>query len=94
MIRSVGAGSTGLNNQPQRRTQREPNVAFPNISGLPLDLEKEAKVAEKPLMVGVKPNKNITSIFDERNGVVRLNADGDRLEVSKRAIAIAKEKLF
>lgn len=94
MIRSVGAGSTGLNNQPQRRTQREPHVAFPNISGLPLDLEKETKVADKPMMVGVKPNKNVSSIFDEKNGVVRLNADGDRLEVSKRAIAIAKEKLF
>lgn len=94
MIRSVGAGGTGLNNNPQRRTQREPHVAFPNISGLPLDEQKEASVAEKPLMVGVKPNKNVPSIFDEKNGVVRLNADGDRLEVSKRAIAIAKEKLF
>lgn len=94
MIRSVGAGSASLNNNPQRRTQREPHVAFPNISGLPLDGQKEAKVSERPLMVGVKPNKNMTSIFDERNDYVRLNADGDRLEVSKRAIAIAREKLL
>ncbi|MER1985228.1 MAG: DNA primase [Solibacillus sp.] len=94
MIRSVGAGSAGLNNNPQRRTQREPNVAFPNISGLPLDGQKETKSAQKQLMVGVKPKAHLTSIFDEKDGVVRLNADGDRLEVSKRAIAIAREKLL
>ena len=45
-------------------------------------------------MVGVKLAPHLQSIFDEENGVIRLNADGDRLEVSKRAISLAKEKLF
>ena len=45
-------------------------------------------------MVGVKAKAELKSIFDEENGVVKLNADGDRLDVSKRAISMAKEKLF
>lgn len=45
-------------------------------------------------MVGVKPAPHLQSVFDEENGVIRLNADGDRLEVSKKAISLAKEKLF
>ena len=38
--------------------------------------------------------KKILIADDEENSVVKLNADGDRLEVSKRAISLAKEKLF
>lgn len=99
MIRSVGAGSTGLNNQPRRRTQQEQTAPFPKIGGandLPKSGEQLGGVqAEKtPLMVGVKPKTQLKSIFDEPNGVVKLNADGDRLEVSKRAINLAKEILF
>ena len=45
----------------------------------------------KPIMVGVKPKNHLTSILEETAGVMRLNADGDKLEVSKMAIKMAKE---
>lgn len=99
MIRSVGAGSTGLNNQPRRKTQQEQTTPFPKIGGAnDVSTSKEelggVQSEKAPMMVGVKPKAQLKSIFDEPNGVVKLNADGDRLEVSKRAISLAKEVLF
>lgn len=98
MIRSVGAGSPGLNNQTRRKTQPEQSMPFPPIDK-DIILTKQEEVSDLikeqgPLMVGVKAKAQLKSIFDEENGVVKLNADGDRLEVSKRAISLAKEKLF
>ena len=96
MIRSVGAGSTGLSNQTRRKAQPETTVPFPKIDGQSVETKQglpELK-KEQPMMVGVKPKAQLKSIFDETTSVVKLNADGDRLEVSKRAITLAKEKLF
>lgn len=89
MIRSVGVGGSNVNNQSPRRPQQVPQSPFPDISGLNIDKKTEAKT-QQPVMVGVKPAPHVQSIFDEENGVVRLNADGDRLEVSKKAISLAK----
>ncbi|MEG0471471.1 MAG: DNA primase [Solibacillus sp.] len=98
MIRSVGAGSTGLSNQTRRKTQPEQTIPFPKVGNEAVSLTKDeiggAAPSKAPLMVGVKAKAELKSIFDEVNGVVKLNADGDRLEVSKRAISMAKEKLF
>lgn len=98
MIRSVGAGSTGLSNQTRRKTQPEQTIPFPKVGNEAVSLTKDeiggAAPSKAPLMVGVKAKAELKSIFDEDNGVVKLNADGDRLEVSKRAISMAKEKLF
>lgn len=98
MIRSVGAGSTGLSNQTRRKTPQEQTIPFPKVGDGTISLNKEeiqeTSPSKAPLMVGVKVKSELKSIFDEVNGVVKLNADGDRLEVSKRAISIAKEKLF
>ena len=99
MIRSVGAGSAGLNNQTRRKTQPEANMPFPKIDGndqVGAAKEGLSEVKKEPqtMMVGVKPKAQLKSIFDENSSVVKLNADGDRLEVSKRAITLAKEKLF
>lgn len=96
MIRSVGPGNTGLNNQTRRKTKPEQTTPFPKIDngGLSLDKDEIGGIKQAPLMVGVKAKVQLKSIFDEDNGVVKLNADGDRLEVSKRAISLAKEKLF
>ncbi|MEK4425687.1 DNA primase [Solibacillus sp. FSL K6-1523] len=98
MIRSVGAGSTGLSNQTRRKTPQEQTMSFPKVGDGAISLDKkeiqETAPGKAPLMVGVKAKAELKSIFDEENGVVKLNADGDSLEVSKRAISIAKEKLF
>lgn len=98
MIRSVGSGSAGLNNQTRRKTQPEQSMPFPSIDkgGILLDKEevKDIQSGRPQMMVGVKVKAELKSIFDEDNGVVKLNADGDRLEVSKRAISLAKEKIF
>ncbi|WP_431028932.1 DNA primase [Lysinibacillus sp. LZ02] len=94
MIRSVGTGGTNLNGQAPRRTQSQPRAEFPKIGTKPLLTEEEVKSTRKQVMVGVKPNAAMQSILDEEHGVMRLNADGDRLEVSKKAISLAKEKLF
>ncbi|MGN7476232.1 DNA primase [Solibacillus silvestris] len=99
MIRSVGAGSTGLQNQTRRKTQQEQTIPFPKIGdsgnvGLSQEELRSGQSEIAQLMVGVKPKKQLKSIFDENNDVVKQNADGDRLEVSKRAISLAKEILF
>ena len=94
MIRSVGVGGSSVNNQPPRRPQQAPQTPFPDISGLGDERTSGAAKAQQSVMVGVKPAPHIKSIFDEENGVIRLNADGDRLEVSKKAISLAKEKIF
>ena len=94
MIRSVGVGGSSVSNQSPRRSQQAPQTPFPDISGLGDAKSSASTKAQQPLMVGVKPAPHLQSIFDEENGVVRLNADGDRLEVSKRAISLAKERLF
>ena len=99
MIRSVGAGSTGLNNQPRRKSHQEQTMPFPKIGGANDVSSSKGELGgvqseKSPMMVGVKPKAQLKSIFDEPNGVVKLNADGDRLEVSKRAISLAKEVLL
>ena len=94
MIRSVGVGGSSVNNQPPRRSQQVPQTPFPDILGLGDENSTASAKAQQPVMVGVKLAPHLQSIFDEENGVIRLNADGDRLEVSKRAISLAKEKLF
>lgn len=95
MIRSVGAGSTGLSNQTRRKTQTSP---FPKIGNEAVSSNEKAVEGavqgKTPMMVGVKMKAELKSIFDEENGVVKLNADGDRLEVSKQAITMANETLF
>ncbi|WP_339216342.1 DNA primase [Solibacillus sp. FSL W8-0372] len=97
MIRSVGTGSSSLTNQTRPRNQQ--TTAFPKIGedqGIEQKQEKLRTVdtEQAPIMVGVKPKAQLKSIFDEINDVVKKNADGDRLEVSKRAISLAKETLF
>ena len=98
MIRSVGAGSSGLSNQTRRKSQPEQTMPFPPIDkGGIASREDDIRsvITERaPMMVGVKAKASLKSIFDEDNGVVKLNADGDCLEVSKRAITLAKEKMF
>jgi len=99
MIRSVGAGSAGLSNQTRRKSQPEANMPFPKINGqdqvgAAKEGLSELKKEQQTMMVGVKPKAQLTSIFEENGNVMKLNADGDRLEVSKRAITLAKEKLF
>ena len=94
MIRSVGVGGSSVSNQPPRRSQKTPQTPFPDISGLGDAKSSSSAKAQQPVMVGVKLAPHLKSIFDEENGVIRLNADGDRLEVSKKAISLAKEKLF
>ncbi|MEK5080196.1 DNA primase [Solibacillus sp. FSL W7-1436] len=99
MIRSVGTGSSSLNNQTRPRNLQQQTTAFPKIGeGQSVAREQEklqTNEAERgPIMVGVKPKAQLKSIFDEPNDVVKLNADGDKLEVSKRAISLAKEVLY
>ena len=98
MIRSVGTGTSGLNTQTRRKAQPEQTMPFPPIdkSGILKEQDEIHTLSSKtaPMMVGVKAKAELKSIFDEENSVVKLNADGDRLEVSKRAISLAKEKLF
>ncbi|MEK3765583.1 DNA primase [Solibacillus sp. FSL K6-4121] len=97
MIRSVGTGSSSLTNQTRPRSQQ--TTAFPKIGEEQGFAPKQEKLRTEefekaPMMVGVKPKAQLKSIFDEINDVVKKNADGDRLEVSKRAISLAKETLF
>ena len=94
MIRSVGVGGSSVSNQPPRRSQQVPQTPFPDILGLGDENSTASAKAQQPFMVGVKLAPHLQSIFDEENGVIRLNADGDRLEVSKRAISLAKERIF
>ena len=98
MIRSVGAGTSGLNTQTRRKAQPEQTMPFPPIDKGGILKEQDevhtATSAPTPMMVGVKAKAELKSIFEEENGVMKLNADGDRLEVSKRAISLAKETLF
>lgn len=99
MIRSVGAGGTGLNNQPRRKAQPEASMPFPKLEsdgqvGTTQEQPTKIKQESQTMMVGVKPKPQLKSIFDETSSVVKLNADGDRLEVSKHAITLAKDKLF
>ena len=92
MIRSVGAGGTSLNGLPQRR-QQQPETPFPKIGkgGIVAEGGATSTGEAKTLMVGVKPKSHLVSILEETAGVMRLNADGDKLEVSKMAIKMAKE---
>lgn len=94
MIRSVGAGGTSLNGLPQRKPQ-QPETPFPKIGKGGVITEGSVSSATEPktLMVGVKPKSHLVSILEETSGVVRKNADGDKLEVSGKAIQMAK-KLF
>lgn len=99
MIRSVGTGSSSLNNQTRPRNLQQQTTAFPKIGeeqGVTREQEKirTGEPEKGPMMVGVKPKAQLKSIFDEPNGVVKQNADGDKLEVSKRAITLAKEVLY
>ena len=92
MIRSVGAGGTSLNGLPQRRPQ-QPETPFPKIGKGSTAVEEKAfsEQQPKPVMVGVKPKSHLVSILEETSGVSRKNADGDKLEVSGKAIQMAKE---
>ena len=99
MIRSVGAGSSSATNQTRPRNIQQQTTAFPKIGEEQGFAPKQEKLRTEgfekaPIMVGVKPKAQLKSIFDEINDVVKKNADGDRLEVSKRAISLAKEILF
>ena len=94
MIRSVGVGGSSVSNQPPRRPQQAPQTPFPDLAGLGDDKSAATAKAQQSIMVGVKLAPHLQSIFEEENGVIRLNADGDRLEVSKKAISLAKETLF
>lgn len=93
MIRSVGVGGSGVSNQMPRRTQEAPQTPFPKIDGLERKPGAQVQVEEQPkkMMVGGKVMKHLRSIFEEIGNVVRKNADGDSLEVSKKAISMAKE---
>ena len=93
MIRSVGVGGSSVNNQMPRRTQEAPQVPFPKIDGLERKPQAQPQVEEQPkkLLAGGKVMKHLRSIFEEVGNVVRKNADGDSLEVSKKAITMAKE---
>lgn len=93
MIRSVGVGGSSVNNQMPRRAQEAPQTPFPKIDGLERKPQPLPQVEEQPkkMMVGGKVMKHIRSIFEEVGNVVRKNADGDSLEVSKKAISMAKE---
>lgn len=96
MIRSVNAGGTSLNSLPQRKPQ-QPQSPFPKINGGSTAVEEQTASKQdevKSMMVGVKPKSHLQSILDEKSSVVRLNADGDRLDVSKKAISLAKEYLM
>ena len=93
MIRSVGAGGTNLNGLPQRKPQH-PETPFPKIGGAgTTPVNEKATSADEPktVMVGVKPKSHLVSILEETSGVHRKNADGDKLEVSGKAIRLAKE---
>ena len=99
MIRSVGAGSSSLKNETRSRNLQQQTTAFPKIGEEQHVTQEQEKLRtdeakREPRMVGVKPKTQLKSIFDEPNGVVKLNADGDKLEVSKRAISLAKEVLY
>ena len=93
MIRSVGAGGTNLNGLPQRKPQQS-ETPFPKIARGNEAVEQHQtfmKNEQKSIMVGVKPKSHLTSILQETSSVMRQNADGDRLEVSKMAIKMANE---
>lgn len=90
MIRSVGVGGSNVSNQ-QRRTPKTPETPFPQIPNLNKEPLNEP-AQDKPLLVGVKANPLVRSILEEEQGYMRQNADGDRLEVSKKAITLAKER--
>lgn len=92
MIRSVGAGGTNLNGLPQRKPQQT-EVPFPKIGRGSATVEEKPFSEQQPktMMVGVKPKSHLVSILEETSGVVRKNADGDKLEVSGKAILMAKK---
>ena len=95
MIKSVSSGSTGLTNNSPRRTKTEPQLPFPKIgSHSPLTEEQITPTSAQTTMVGVKPNTRAKSIMNEEFGVFRTNADGDKLEVSKKAISMAKDRFL
>lgn len=94
MIRSVGVGGSNVSNQLPRRTKEVPNTPFPNLSGLKNDKIQQVEATQpevKKMMVGGKVAPHLRSIFEEVGNVMRKNADGDRLEVSKKAILLAKD---
>ena len=89
MIRSVGVGGSNVSNQ-QKRAQKAPETPFPKLGKTS---EEEVGTSEqKPLMVGVKMAPHVRSILEEETNYMRLNADGDRLDVSKKAIQLAKDR--
>lgn len=94
MIRSVGPGGTNINTPSQRGTQERTQTKFPKVGANELQEDEKTKGFSTPLMAGAKLTGNVQSIIDEEYDVVRLNADGDRLEVSRRAISLAKEKIY
>lgn len=99
MIRSVGAGNTGLNNQTRRKPQPEASSPFPKI-GLDGQVdstqEQPSKIKQdsQPMMVGVKPKAQLKSIFDETSSVVKLNTNSNRLKINKHTITLTKNKLL
>ena len=94
MVRSVGPGGTNINTPSQRRTQERTQTTFPKVGANELREDEKTEGSSKPIMAGAKLTGNVQSIIEEEYDVVRLNADGDRLEVSRRAISLAKAKLY
>lgn len=94
MIKSVGASGANINGPSPRKTQERAQITFPKAGGKELLSEEKTSGSSKLLVAGAKAAANIRSIVEEENGAVRLNADGDRLEVSQRAITLAKEKIY
>ncbi len=94
MIKSVGASGAHVGSPSPRKTQERAQTTFPKVVGNEILSEEKASSSSKLLVAGAKSAANVRSIIEEENGVVRLNADGDRLEVSERAISLAKEKIY
>ncbi len=92
MVRPVGTSGTNINGPSPRKTQERTQTTFPNVGGKGL-LEEKTEASSKVLMAGARPTRNILSIMEEEQDVVRRNADGDRLEVSRRAISLARERI-
>lgn len=94
MIKSVSAGGSNIGVFSPGRVQERTQTPFPKLGGKELLGEEKTGESRKLLVAGAKMTADVQSIIEEENGVVRLNADGDRLEVSQRAISLAKERVY
>lgn len=94
MIKSVSAGGSNIGGPSPRRVREQTQTPFPKLGRKELLGEEKTGDSRKLLVAGAKMTMDIQSIIEEENGVVRLNADGDRLEVSQRAISLAKERVY